>query len=174
MMKKILFLGGYLVCVAAFAGSDEEYFWFMNEVTCGDAKVTVRSYCQESERDEALIHTNTMCTQQQLRIVRPGRQPVKRGLQALQGDENLLVKGLTCTSAGGTTYLYLGMDNGGNCDTCESDAILDLAGRWMRIGKRWSASKAEKNRISRSTKAWRKQEYVLLTNTVRDPNQEDD
>jgi hypothetical protein len=167
MKYKTLF-AVYFLCISAFAGDEREYFWFKNEVQCADARVVVRSYCEESQATEYMIHSNNMCTEQELTIERPGKRKVRRNLQEHQGEEFLLVKSFTCVKGGGTPYLYFGLSNGGNCDTCESDAILDLSGRWKRAGNRWFANKGEKRTILQAMNAWRKIESVRLRNTVRD------
>lgn len=166
-MKK---LSPILLCLGwfdavAMAAPMPEYFWFKNVAQCDTATVTVRSYC---EPDKFGYQTNTKCTMQELVIEAPGKSKIRRDLKILRGEDYLLVKGLTCTSSGGKNYLYLGMDNGGNCDTCESQAIVDLSGRWKRIGARWLAGTAEKQQISRDLKAWQGQGGVSLTNTILD------
>jgi len=169
-MKMKIFLLAYFACVTAQAAADTEYFWFKNVAQCGRAQVTVRSYCEPNQFGYT---TNTKCTMQELVIEQPGKSTVRRDLKVLRGEEYLLVKGLSCTSSGGKKYLYLGMDNGGNCEGCESQAIVDLSGRWKRIGARWLAGKVERKHISRDLKAWQQQEGVSLPNTILDSEAND-
>lgn len=170
-MKRSFFLLAYVACAAAFAAPEDEYFWFKNVAQCDAATVTVRSYC---EPDKFGYQANTKCTMQELVIAQPGKAKIRRDLKVLRGEDYLLVKGLTCTRSGGKSYLYLGMDNGGNCDTCESQAIIDLSGRWKKIGARWFASKGERKQIARHLKAWQQQQDVSLPNTLRDREGDDD
>lgn len=170
-MKTKFFLLAYFACVAAQAAPDDEYFWFKNVARCDAATVTVRSYC---EPDRYGSRTNTKCTTQELVIEQAGKAKIRRNLKVLRGEDYLLVKGLACTRSGGKSYLYLGMDNGGNCNTCESQAIVDLSGRWKKIGKRWFAGKAERKQITRDLNAWQQQEDVSLPNTTLDSEGNDD
>lgn len=172
-MKNAFFL---LICSAwidASAASDPQYFWFKNEMQCADAKVTVRSYCEASAPSVyAVVHRNTMCTEQQLLIERPGKKKVRRNLLEHERRDYLTARSLSCVKSGDTTYLYVSLANGGNCNTCESDAILDMSGRWVRDGRRWFASGAVKRGVNNQQESWYKQDSLRLINTLVDPDQD--
>ncbi len=172
-MKKIFLLLLCSVWLHASAATEPEYFWFNNEMQCANAKVTVRSYCEASAPIEgATVQRNSMCTEQQLLIEAPGKKKVRRNLLEHKRRDFLVAWRLTCSQIGATPYLYLGLANGGNCDTCESDAVLDLSGRWVHDGRRWYAGGAIKRAIISHEGAWYKQDYLHLTNTVVDKDQD--
>jgi hypothetical protein len=172
-MKKLLLLLLPLVWMEASAAPESEYFWFKNETQCAGAKVTVRSYCAATTPSEGtVVHVNSMCTEQQLLIERPGKENVRRDLLEHKRRDYLVAWSLTCAKSGDTPFLYVRLANGGNCDTCESDAVLDLSGRWIHDGRRWYATNAVRQAVRRHEDAWFKQDYVHLTNTVVDPDQE--
>jgi hypothetical protein len=67
-------------CGAAALAADPDMFWFKNETQCGDAKIVVRSYCEVSQRANAVVQANSGCTEQELVIAQPGKKTVKRDL----------------------------------------------------------------------------------------------
>jgi hypothetical protein len=85
-----------------------------------------------------------------------------------QGEDFHIVTGLRCVSSGKTSYLHARLGNGGNCDTCENDAVIDMSGRWKRYGKRWFAPVAERAEIKKHQAAWHQQDTFWLTNTTRE------
>ena len=173
-MKKallLLFCLGWLDAAAAAAPASE-YFWFKNDMQCAGAKVSVRSYCESTAPREGEVHRNSMCTEQQLLIEAPGKKKIRRNLLEHKRRDYLVAWRLTCTRSGNTPYLYVGLANGGNCESCESDAVLDLSGRWVHDGHRWFAGGAVQRAIQGHEHAWYKQDYLHLTNTVVDTDQD--
>lgn len=154
-----------------YAGTDPEMYWFKNETACDDVKITVRSFCAITEREHATIQHNSLCTEQEL-VLENGRGE-KKVLDLLEhepsDDDTHIATGLRCVSAGQKHYLLVSMNNGGNCDTCENDAVIGLDGRWKRYGARWfSIKKLEKNQIEKQQRAWFKQSPLFISNTTRD------
>ena len=153
----------------AQAAPDEEYGWYKNEMRCGEARVLVHSYCAQSDHTGQVSKSNTLCTSQMLTIERPGRKPILRDLHARRFREHLIARQVTCTRSSGDYYLYMSLDNGGNCDTCEAQDILGLDGRWRMVRNRWLIHGDEKRRITQDLPAWVKQEGLWLNNMVPDP-----
>jgi len=157
----------------AYAAPPAEYFWFKNETQCGTSNVTVRSYCEASAPIEgATVQRNSMCTEQQLLIEESGKKKVRRNLLEHKRRDFLLAWRMTCTKSGDTPYLYIGLANGGNCKSCDSDAVLDLSGRWVHDGTRWFVGGAARRDIVSHESAWYKQDFLHLTNTTVDTDQD--
>jgi len=68
MQKKILSATLFWSCCAAALAAEPEMFWFKNETQCGEARITVRSYCEVSQRANAVVQVNNGCTEQELVI----------------------------------------------------------------------------------------------------------
>ena len=163
-----------LLCASACAqGADPEMFWFKNETVCAGANITVRSYCEVSHRDNAVRQVNSICTEQEVRIARSGRQLVKHDLLEHEpiGEDFHIASALRCVAAQGQHYLLISLDTGGNCSTCEIDGLMSLDGRWKRYGKQWrSAAAREQRAIRRAEARWWPQKPFSIENTVREPN----
>ena len=154
----------------AHAAADPEMFWFKNETECGGAKVAVRSYCEVSEHASAVNPRNAGCSEQQLVITRPGKPAITHDLLEHEpvGDDFHIASSLRCVAAGKEHYLLLTLSTGGSCDTCETQAIIGLDGRWKRYNGKWSAPSAEEHAIRRSEADWKKTPAFDLPNTVRE------
>ncbi|NRR30292.1 hypothetical protein HSX11_08830 [Oxalobacteraceae bacterium] len=171
-MKKNCLIWLALLAFGGKAAADEhEMFWFKNEMQCGVAKVVVRSLCEQSDPTRGVVPFNSLCSEQELRITQPGSKPVKLDLLARETDmENFkIVSSLRCGEAENKPYLYMMIDNGGNCDKCEIDAVIDLQGRWKRYDKRWlTKAAAERKAISKKEAEWFRQEPFYLQNITRE------
>ncbi|QBE63140.1 hypothetical protein [Pseudoduganella lutea] len=132
--------------------------WYGNDAQCGEAKITVRSYCQTPDIDEnAVVQMNRGCGEQELRIVQPGKKPVTLDLRKYEhdNDEMRIASSLRCVAAGTNRYLLVMFDNGGSCDTCEISAVLGLDGRWKSYGEKWLAvSRKERGAIEAAQRDW--------------------
>jgi hypothetical protein len=162
---------GVLLMASGPCTAGDDMFWFRNQTTCGGAAITVRSFCAESDHTGMVNPVNTMCAEQRLTIAFPDQKPVTIDLLKHESDgENFRVaKALSCVATPEKTYLMVGLDNGGNCNTCETDGVLSLLGRWKRYGKRWfSTPVEERTAIAARQTQWYRQESVRLTNMQRD------
>ena len=171
--KKSLFSAVFFLFNAscAYAGTDPDMYWFKNETACDGVKITVRSFCAITERGHVTIQHNNLCTEQDL-VIENGRSE-RKILDLLEhepsDDDTHIATGLRCVSAGKKHYLLVSMGNGGNCDTCENDAIVGLDGQWKRYGTRWfNLRKSEKAQIEKQQRAWFKQSPLFISNTTRD------
>jgi len=167
---KTALLAALLACSAAAQAADPELFWFRNETRCGEARVTVRSYCEVAHRANAVEQRNTGCGEQQLVIEQPGKKVVKRDLLEHEpvDDDYHIASSLRCVEAGKQRYLLINMSTGGSCDTCELEAIVGLDGRWKRYGEKWTASAAEQRDLRQSQGAWGKAPEFDLPNNIRE------
>lgn len=156
-----------LISVGASA-AEQDIFWFQNLLQCGGVKVNVRSQCQVISADAPV---NLLCMQQQLVLTQPDGTVLRRDLLEHEPSrgESHVVTGVTCGDAGARHFLYISLGNGGNCDTCENEAVMGLDGRWKRYGQRWlKATPQEKKSINTHLDAWQNADGVLITNTVRE------
>ncbi len=169
-MKRLILAIGLLYSAGALAHN--EMHWFKTELTCADARVTVRAFCEETPASpNQTTRFNSLCSRQTLVIERPDQPKVKRNVLERQPDDGevpLLLSSLRCVAAGEKTYLSGLMDNGGNCNTCERGVLFDLNGRWKRDGQRWLIRGQERRLIEKHQSTWRKAEQVFITNTTRD------
>ena len=166
LLLAALFLLG---CAGESFAEDPEVYWFKNETTCADAKVTIRSSCAITYREHASVQSNDLCGEQELVLQKIGERKIIRNLLENEPwhNEYHLVTSLRCVSIDKDNYLLLSISNGGNCADCETNAILDFKGKWKRYGSRWYATpKSEKARILKSEESWYKQSSFRLTNTV--------
>lgn len=171
MINKNLLLAA--LCIAVGIGdsmaADPEVFWFKNETTCADTKVTVRSSCAITYREHASVQSNDLCGEQELILQRDGEKKITRRLlehEPWHGEYHL-VTNLRCVAIDKKYYLLASISNRGSCEDCETTAILDLNGKWKRYGERWYATpKSERAQILKHEKSWYSQEYFRLTNTV--------
>ncbi|MES2050042.1 MAG: hypothetical protein V4447_16705 [Pseudomonadota bacterium] len=159
---------GFAFCsfvTSAFASDDMR--WFKNEITCGSTQVIVRSYCKD-DVDEPV---NSFCTKQTLTVETLNKKiEINNLLEKEPSLGNFHVSGLIrCVAdTANRPYLYLTLDNGGNCNVCEVSAIMDLNGKWKRYGKRWFVDGKERKEIAKHEKAWFKHESFLLKNKNED------
>jgi hypothetical protein len=167
-MKKLAFAIGLFYSAGALAVND--MYWFKTELSCADARVTVRAYCEETFHAGRVIQRNSLCSRQTLEIERAGQGKIVRNVLERQPRDEvpLTLTSLCCAAAGAKPYLYGSMANGGNCEECEREVVFGLDGQWKRDGKRWLVRGAEKRAIGASMEAWRRIEEVDITNTTRD------
>jgi len=168
-MKVLILAIGLLYSAGALAHN--EMHWFKTELTCADARVTVRAYCEETPASNRVIQRNSLCSEQTLVIERPGRPKVERNLLERQPDDGevpLLLSSVSCIGAGKKAHLSGLMDNGGNCRTCERGVVLDLNGRWKYDGKRWLVRGPERRLIETQERKSHTTERISITNTMRD------
>ncbi len=167
---KIILLAFLMTACGAAQAADPEQFWFKNETRCGEARITVRSYCEVAHNAYAVMQRNTGCVEQQLVIAQPGKKIISRDLLEHEPveDDFHFPSSLRCVTAGQQRYLLIKMATGGNCDTCELEAIVGMDGRWKRYGEKWTASAAEQRAISQSQATWYKQPAFDLPNNVRE------
>lgn len=140
--------------------------WFKNELTCADTKVIVHSYC----RNEPNYSANTFCVEQSITLEKAEGKKITQNFlnkEPSRGDFHS-VRSLACVAGDHAHYLYVSLGNGGNCDTCENDAVMDLRGRWRRYGSRWYAPKRERAEIASHEQRWFKQGTELLENKIED------
>ena len=58
-------------------------------------------------------------------------------------------------------------DTGGSCDTCETQALLTLDGRWKRYGNKWQSTPASEQRVIRLREpSWKLAPRYPINNTV--------
>lgn len=152
--------------VSGFAVGKYHMAWFKNELMCGDTKVTIRSYC----RNEPNAPINSLCTMQTLILERSGTRKIMRDLLEKEPSQGYFhaVSSVRCVASDTRKYLYLSLDNGGNCTGCESQAFMDINGNWKLYGNRWYAHSTERKEILRHRDSWFKQESILLENKAKD------
>ncbi|MDO8653128.1 MAG: hypothetical protein Q7R66_13165 [Undibacterium sp.] len=156
-----------LCSIAASALALDDMRWFKNELICAETKVIVRSYCK-NEVDEPV---NSFCTKQVLTLETADKKiKIDNLLEKEPFLGNFHVAGLIrCVAVtSNKPYLYITLDNGGNCNGCEVSAIMNLHGKWKRYGRRWYVAGIERKEISRHENAWFKQESFLLKNKIED------
>lgn len=152
---------------ATCALAENDMRWFKNEMMCADVQVTVKSYCKD-DVDEPV---NSFCTKQTLTVEAINKKiEVKNLLEKEPWLGNFHVTGLIRCVADTSNrhYLYLTLDNGGNCNSCEVSAVMDLNGKWKRYGKRWYVAGKERKEITQNAHAWFKQESFLLKNKTEE------
>lgn len=158
MQTREYWLASLILCHGLAAAAEPEMHWYDNDAQCGGAKITQRSYCQTPDIDEnAVVQMNRGCDEQELRIVQPGKKPVKLDLRKYEhdNDEMRIASSLRCVAAGTQSYLLVMFDNGGSCDTCEISAVLGLDGRWKSYGEKWLAvSRKERGAIEAAQRDW--------------------
>lgn len=161
-----ILLGGLLSTFPPLAFSEEDMRWFKNEIVCADTKVTIRSYC----RNEGEQPVNSLCTKQTLILEKLDGTKTSRNLLDKEPSRGGFhaVGLIRCVKSENKHYLNLTLDNGGNCSTCELDAVTDLNGKWKRYGQRWYASASERDDIAKHEQGWLKQEPFLLKNKIAD------
>lgn len=158
-------------CYAVAQAADPDMYWFKNETECGDAKVTVRSYCEVSQHTHAAEPHNTGCTEQELLITQPGKTTVTRDLLEHEpvGNDFHVASALRCVMASKQRYLVIRLDTGGSCDSCEISAILTLDGHWKRYGKQWQSTPVlERRAIRLREPAWMLEPSYMITNVMRE------
>lgn len=157
----LLFGMGAIDAIAA-----NDMHWFNNEMSCAGTKVTVQSYCKND--DDRLI--NTFCTRQKMILQDAnGKEIVKSNLLEKEParKEFHVLGSMRCVSGkDDKPYLYMILDNSGNCDACEINAIMDLNGKWKRYDKKWFVSGVEKRAIQKHSKDWFKSEAFYLKNKI--------
>jgi hypothetical protein len=169
------------VAVAAFAtfslsaAEPAEMFWFKNEVQCAGEKIVIRSYCEVTFRENASVQVNHICIAQEILFqASDGKQRTVDLLkkEPWKGDMHV-VNSLQCVSHTQHRYFILSYGNGGNCATCELEALLGGDGKWKRYGnKSFPTSRAEKADIDAHLTQWQQAPSVQITNTAKDPQQD--
>jgi hypothetical protein len=144
--------------------AQENMHWYKNETACADVAVTVRSYCK---RDEDLS-MNSFCTKQQLTLKSADGKLIEKNnlLEKEPPSKEFHVLGsIRCVNGrDDKPYLYMIFDNGGNCDACEIDALMDLNGKWKKYDKKWFVSGSEKREIQKRSENWFKAKSFYLEN----------
>jgi len=172
----------HCVTVAAFAtfslsaagAEPAEMFWFKNEVQCAGEKIVIRSYCEVTFRENASVQVNHICSAQEIVFRAPDGK--RRTVDLLEkepwkGDMHV-VNSLQCVPHAEPRYFLVGYGNGGNCDTCELEALLGSDGKWKRYGnKSLPMSRAEKTDIDAHLAQWQQAPSVQITNTAKDMQQ---
>jgi hypothetical protein len=64
-------------CGATAQAADPEMHWFINQATYDGARILVRSYCEVSRHEHAVVPRNTGCTEQELLIKPLGKPSIK-------------------------------------------------------------------------------------------------
>jgi hypothetical protein len=167
------FLKIALACLAGMAAitavaAEDEMRWYTNEMTCANVTVTVtvQSYCKNNDD----VSTNSFCTMQKMILKSGDRKAiVKKNLLEKEPARNEFhaLSTLRCvTGREDKNYLYMTLDNGGNCDDCEINAVMDLQGKWKRYDRKWFVSGAEKQEITKRSAGWFKAEAFYLNNKI--------
>jgi len=148
--------------VAGMSGAyaaEEKEFRFLNTMTCAGVKVEVSSICSKKS-DEG---TNYSCTNQSISLDRNDHGSIRKDLLEKENYDNFhIATSLRCVSAKGKDYVYVMLNNGGNCDDCEVNALIDLNGKWIFYGDKWFVSGSEKRRIRKAAKAWLRVEPLMI------------
>jgi len=108
-MKKIILPAPLMAAHTVALAVDPEQFWFKNETQCGEARVTVRSYCEASHHANAVVQHNAGCVEQQLVIEQQGEKSVKRDLlehEPVEDDYHFpsSLRCAACKQENNTTY----------------------------------------------------------------------
>jgi hypothetical protein len=159
----------------ATSAEPAEMFWFINEVHCAGEKIVIRSYCEVTLRENASVQVNHICSAQE--ILFQGSDGKQRTVDLLKkepwkGDMHV-VNFLQCAPHTQHRYFLLSYGNGGNCDTCELQALLGRDGKWKRYGnKSFPMSRAEKADINAHLTQWQKAPSNHVTNASKDTQQD--
>lgn len=160
IMCSFLFFTG--VAEASNAALEPE--WFKNEIVCADTQVIIQSFCENNVNSPV----NHLCSGQKLILKRPGEKAVVRNLlEKEKGDDLRIATGMRCVSTKKKHYLYISIENGGNCDECEIFAIVDLKGRWRRYGNQWFSPLNEQMEITKSEGNWLKRDSFSISNKIK-------
>lgn len=162
-----------VLSIQACAQPKQDWQWFVNQTTCAGHQITVRMKC------DALDHNNgwhRFCGEQQIIFTDSKHQVIKKDL----GEKDDLIPDgprhlgvIRCVDQTNQSnpidepgYLLMLFDNGGNCDTCEIDGVMDLEGNWKRYGNTWfTKSKLERQKIKALD--WDKyQEFYISNKTL--------
>lgn len=172
MKMKPILLAALWAC-AALAQADE-MSWYKHEMDCGGARVTVRTYCELSSGSGVVVERTKGCARAEVQIVQPGKKPARGDLLQYEPveDDFHFAETLRCVPAGGRKYLHVQLSTGGSCDTCETDGVMGLDGRWKRFGERWMASSAERRSLEQAQGKWSKLPELDLNTPQRDARQD--
>ena len=161
--------------LSAASAEPAKMFWFKNEVQCAGEKIVIRSYCEVTFRENASVQVNHICSAQEILFRAPDAK--QRTVDLLKKEpwkgEMHVVNSLQCIPHSKHRYFLLSYGNGGNCDTCELEALLGSDGKWKRYGnKSFPMSLAEKADIDAHLMEWQRARSVQITNTVKDTQQD--
>lgn len=158
-LKIVFLLMGFIAGVSSVHAAEEKDFRFSNTMACGGVKVEVLSICGEKS-DEGI---NYSCATQSINFERNDRSSIRKDLLEKESFDNFhIATSLRCVSTKVKKYVYILLNNGGNCDDCEVDALIDLNGKWIFYGNRWFVSGLEKARIRKSEKTWLRVEPLMI------------
>lgn len=155
------------ISACAESENKNEMRWFRNELTCEDTKVTVRSFC----KDEKEYSINSFCTAQSMSLEKNGERITIRNLlknEPVRDNFHTLGSVRCVMNSYMKPYLYLILDNGGNCDGCEINAVMDLNGDWKMYDKKWFSSGQERKEIKKGLKIWFRSPETYIENKVLD------
>lgn len=161
--------------LSAVSAETNEMFWFKNEVQCAGEQIVIRSYCEITFRENASVQVNHICSAQEIFFQAPGGRHRTVDLlknEPWKGDMHV-VNFLQCVPSAQHRYFILRYGNGGNCNTCELEALLGRDGKWKRYGnKSFPMSRTEKADIDTHLPRWQQLPLVHITNTVKDKQQD--
>ncbi|MET3135463.1 hypothetical protein AAKU55_005773 [Oxalobacteraceae bacterium GrIS 1.11] len=166
---KIIFSLVLFLIVNVSSALDHEMYWFKNETTCFDAKIAIRSFCEVSFNKNATMQWNDVCSEQEIIIEKGSNKKISLNLLAHEPwhGEYHIATGLRCIGDGNKYYIYVDYDNGGSCDICEVNAVVDTNGKWKRYGRNWlGTSKQEKINILKKERNWIKTPQFFIPNST--------
>lgn len=168
-MEKIYqwLVAGFIAGAVGNVWALDDMHWYKNEIRCAEVKITVYSECQNAPD----LAKNTACFNQKIEFNHPdGRQYKKNRLlerEPVRGNYHALSSIRCAAETEGEPYLYMILDNGGNCDDCEIDAVMNLRGQWMRYDRKWLTQGGVRRDIAMRQDDWFKMEAVYLKNKIK-------
>ena len=157
--KIIFLLIGFIAGLSGAYAAEKKEFRFSNTMACGGVKVEVLSICGEKS-DEGI---NYSCATQSISFEKNDHISIRKDLLEKESFDNFhIATSLRCVSTNLKKYVYILLNNGGNCDDCEVGALIDLSGKWIFYGDRWFVSGSEKTRIRKSEKKWLRVKPLMI------------
>ena len=176
LIQQYVALAVFATCsLSAAGGEPAEMFWFKHEVQCAGENIVIRSYCEVTFRENASVQVNHICSSQEILFQAPdGKQRTVDLLKKEPWKGNMhVVNFFQCVPDTQHRYFLLRYGNGGNCDTCELEALLGRDGKWKRYGnKSFPMSRVEKADIDAHLTQWQHVPAVQITNTIKDTQQD--
>lgn len=121
------------------------------------------------------MHVNHICSAQEILFHAPDGKQLTVDLlkkEPWKGDMHV-VNFLQCVPHPQHRYFFLRYGNGGNCNTCELEALLGSDGKWKRYGnKLFPMRRAEKADIDTHLTRWQQAPSVQITNIAKDTQQD--
>lgn len=164
MMREQTRILARIICALFFSGDvsaqatvSEKPFEVRRSMVCHGTNIEVRSICGKSSEAGA----NYSCTEQRISVRNKQGPSISRDLLEKESMDNYhIATSMRCVAADAKPYIFILLDNGGNCDDCEVAGLIDMNGKWVYYGDRWFVPASERKQVSKAEGRW------LLTHPV--------